>query len=258
MNQVISSFDRAAATYDLHSHAQKQIARRLIELIQTVCHAPERIWEIGCGTGNLTKLLNARFPNAHVLATDGSQEMVQAASFDHPSESLPKTEFAAHLVNSFNDLRRPQLAKQLGQDRVAEQFDLIASSMALHWVNETLQCVDALLELSQQVAFAIPIDGTFSSWIAAHERLHLNHGVGNFLTEADLREWLDRVPQPSVLEIEEFHLQYDSPMEFVKELKLCGAATPRAGHRPVNLRKVFAAFSGGMTVTYRIAFVCVT
>lgn len=44
----------------------------------------ERIIDVGCGIGNSTAVLKARYPDAHVTGADMSESMLAAARRDHP------------------------------------------------------------------------------------------------------------------------------------------------------------------------------
>lgn len=46
--------------------------------------AAERIIDIGCGTGNSTAVLKARYPDAHITGADLSEPMLAAARSKHP------------------------------------------------------------------------------------------------------------------------------------------------------------------------------
>ena len=71
-------FSRAARTYDAHAEVQKDLAQRLLrELPES--SGPERILEIGCGTGRFTALLAERYPKAGIIALDFAEGMVQLA-----------------------------------------------------------------------------------------------------------------------------------------------------------------------------------
>ena len=54
--RVGKRFSRSMDTYDAHSHAQRLIAKRLVEkMLPLLNNAAGNIIEIGCGTGNLTR-----------------------------------------------------------------------------------------------------------------------------------------------------------------------------------------------------------
>ena len=54
--------------------------RPFLELLARIdADAPQRVVDLGCGTGNLTVLLARRWPEAQVVGIDSSREMVAAA-----------------------------------------------------------------------------------------------------------------------------------------------------------------------------------
>jgi malonyl-CoA O-methyltransferase len=76
--RIRQRFSRAAETYDAHAYVQKALAARLARELPTGFR-PERILEVGCGTGNFTSILAGRYPDAHIVAVDFSEAMLQQA-----------------------------------------------------------------------------------------------------------------------------------------------------------------------------------
>ncbi|HWK26066.1 MAG TPA: methyltransferase domain-containing protein [Solirubrobacter sp.] len=66
-----------AASYDRQSDPQLAMARDVIDRLDL--HGDERVLDAGCGTGRVTEVLKARVPDGHVVAVDGSANMVQEA-----------------------------------------------------------------------------------------------------------------------------------------------------------------------------------
>jgi trans-aconitate 2-methyltransferase len=73
-----------------------------------------RVLDLGCGPGNSTELLAARFPEAAVIGLDNSPDMIAAAR-----KRLPRINFIEHDLQSWDD---------------PGPFDVILSNAVLHWV----------------------------------------------------------------------------------------------------------------------------
>src|SRR5690349_13179228 len=67
--EIARRFGAAAPTYDRSARIQARIAEELAGETAAIVR-PARILEFGCGTGNLTRVLSARFPDAQLIATD--------------------------------------------------------------------------------------------------------------------------------------------------------------------------------------------
>src|SRR5436309_9013306 len=60
--------------------------RPLVELLARVdAPAPRRVMDLGCGPGNLTTLLRARWPQAEIRGLDSSPEMIERARSVDPT-----------------------------------------------------------------------------------------------------------------------------------------------------------------------------
>ena len=76
---IAGRFSGAQATYDHHALAQKKIAARLCDLIVEFIdkeQVPKSMFEIGCGTGLLTRMLLSRFPFRTVHLNDISEAFI--------------------------------------------------------------------------------------------------------------------------------------------------------------------------------------
>jgi trans-aconitate 2-methyltransferase len=76
--------------------------------------APRELADLGCGPGNSTKILADRYPNAHVIGIDKSENMLQLARIRNP-----------HLQFLKADIRRWRLTRK---------FDILLSSSAIQWI----------------------------------------------------------------------------------------------------------------------------
>jgi len=91
------------------------------QLARLTLGGAERILDIGCGDGKVTAELAARVPRGSVLGIDPSRDMIAFAS------------------SHFGPSVRPNLRFELADARCLpyrEEFDLVVSFNALHWVPE--------------------------------------------------------------------------------------------------------------------------
>jgi trans-aconitate 2-methyltransferase len=84
-----------------------------------------RVVDVGCGPGNSTEVLAARFPAAHVSAFDSSPDMIDAAR-----RRMPDVEFRVDDLTTWNP---------------AESFDVILSNAVLQWVPDHAQLFPRLM-----------------------------------------------------------------------------------------------------------------
>jgi len=117
--------------------------RPFVELVARIgAEAPRTVVDLGCGPGNLTRLLVDRWPGARVHGLDSSPEMIERARAD-----------AGGATYDVADLRswRPE-----------QPVDVLVSNATLQWVPEHLDLLPGLLD---QVAdggwLALQVPGNF-------------------------------------------------------------------------------------------------
>jgi trans-aconitate methyltransferase len=112
------SFSWNAADYHTSSQAQQQWAQELIAKL--ALRGSEHVLDRGCGDGKVTAAIAESVPYGAVVGVDSSPEMIQFARghfSDNQHPNLLFIEMAAEALQFF------------------EEFDVIFSSAALHWVN---------------------------------------------------------------------------------------------------------------------------
>lgn len=77
--QVRRAFARAAAVYEQHDALQREVSQRLREQLRFCSTAPQRILDLGAGTGLGSAALARDYPQAHVVALDLALPMLHAA-----------------------------------------------------------------------------------------------------------------------------------------------------------------------------------
>jgi trans-aconitate 2-methyltransferase len=118
-----------------YARYDKERGRPFVDLLSRIAHpAPRRVVDLGCGTGSLTALLAARWPEALVEGVDSSPEMIEQA------EAVEGATFRVEDVTTW---------------RLPPDADVVIS-------NATLQWVPSHRELLGAWAAALPGDG----WLA--------------------------------------------------------------------------------------------
>ena len=119
--------------------------RPFVELVRRVgATRPASVVDLGCGPGNLTVLLEQRWPDAVVTGVDSSPEMVEAARRD--------------LV----DARADFVVEDVRTWRPAEPVDVLISNATLQWVPDHLELLPRLVEQVRPGGwFAFQVPGNF-------------------------------------------------------------------------------------------------
>jgi tRNA (cmo5U34)-methyltransferase len=137
-------FGEMVQSYDsLIARAVPRYGEMTDELMAYLPTAPRRVLELGCGTGNLSLRLAARFPDASITFVDAAPEMIEItrARLD---EALPQAARRATFVLArFEELSMPDAT-----------YDLVTSAISLHHVREKAPLYRALRQ-------AIAPGGTF-------------------------------------------------------------------------------------------------
>jgi trans-aconitate 2-methyltransferase len=108
-----------AADYAANSVVQQTWARELIAKLKL--RDGENILDVGCGDGKVTAEIVRAVPAGFVVGIDASPQMIAFAKKTFPSKKNPNLKFQVM------DARKIKFA---------QQFDLIFSNAALHWVDD--------------------------------------------------------------------------------------------------------------------------
>ena len=108
--------------------------------------SPAVVVDLGCGDGSQTVALGQRWPQARIIGTDSSPEMIAAARRDHG-------ERIDWLVQDVNDFRR------YADEELGGSVDVLLSNAVLQWVpehRELLATWAQLLTPGGTLAFQVP------------------------------------------------------------------------------------------------------
>lgn len=219
--QVGRSFHRHAADYDALAVVQKRVVASLERLIAThVPVSPERVLDIGCGTGALLDALHGRYPSARLCGVDLAYNMAH--------RTAARLGDAAMIVNG--DAGRLPFTDGA--------FDLIVSSSTLQWVQPLERCFRECFRLlapggllcvaffggrtlwELQASYREAIAGRFTDDRTGGDRLH------SFRELAEVRRLLESVDFSNVAVTSETEVEYHADVPaMLRSVKGIGAAT---------------------------------
>ncbi|MFZ5800359.1 MAG: methyltransferase domain-containing protein [Candidatus Omnitrophota bacterium] len=77
--RITRDFSRAAWQYEQYAWLPQEVGRRLLGFLESSQKPPQRILDIGCGTGALSAVLTRKFPSAQITGFDLSAGMLKVA-----------------------------------------------------------------------------------------------------------------------------------------------------------------------------------
>lgn len=145
-----------AEDYAVHSDAQLKWAQEIIGKLNL--SGSESVLDIGCGDGKITALIGSILFGGRITGIDNSASMIALAKKRYPPEKNPSVTF------------RRMDATRLG---FQNEFDLVFSSTALHWVSDqvaVLRGVEQGLKQSGRIFFQMGGRGNAQDAIAIAQK----------------------------------------------------------------------------------------
>ncbi len=217
---ISARFSAAAETYDDHADIQRQAALGVLDLVSAI-EPPDRILDIGSGTGVLTAMIADAFPRARIDAIDISPSVVERA----------RLHFAGNrrVVFHVADAR---------QFRSRRRYSLIASNASLHWMaplTDTFRRLLHVLADDGQFAFSIMLAGTLAELresrmrVAPHKPPRANLPTREFVLAALSTAGFRTITEKVVV----FTAEYPSPRDLLYSMHRIGVtAGPVSQSRP--------------------------
>ncbi|HQS82947.1 MAG TPA: malonyl-ACP O-methyltransferase BioC [Thiobacillus sp.] len=232
--EIRRAFDQAAASYDAHAVLQRVVCDRLLERLDFMTLQPERVLDVGCGTGYGLAHLHTRYAEAGFCALDVAPAMLAAAR-----ARLPQPGWAQRALTKLSsrssvmplwlcaDMERLPLA--------SNSVNLVWSSLALQWAQDleaTLKGLYRVLAPGGLLMFATFGPDTLkelrTAFAAVDDAPHVNrftdlHDIGDMLVNAGFAS--------PVMEMEMLTLTYTDLKSLMRDLKGIGAHNAAAARR---------------------------
>ena len=221
--EVRRAFSKAASTYDASAVLQREVCIRMLERLDVVRLQPQRVLDVGSGTGWGSRQLAERYKSAEIVALDIALGMLQAARGT-----------SAWWQKIFTGSKQRFVCADV------ENLPLAASSVELAWSNLALQWCNDLPATFVELNRVINVDGLllFSTFgpdtlkelrIAFDDVDGYNH-VSRFADMHDIGDMLVAAGfADPVMEMETLTLTYDTVKAVMQDLRDIGAHNATAG-----------------------------
>ncbi len=245
--QVRRAYQNAAAAYDRHADIPREIASRMHERLDYCKLDPQRILDLGSGTGSDLPLLQQRYPQAQVIGSDLSPAMLGVAA--------AKARGERSLLNRllpFTGKSQPLLAADaMAQPLKDASVDLIWSNLVLHWLGDpgpALAEARRLLKVGGLLMFAVPGPDTLRELRSAFGDRHTH--TQRFI---DMHDWGDMLVgsgfSDPVMDMEMLTITYADFAGLIAELRALGATCAMADRRQglmgrTAYQRLLAAYEG--------------
>jgi len=219
---VRASFDKAAQHYEEVAVLQREVGQRMMQRLELIKIAPERILDVGAGTGVQSNLLAERYQHAQITSLDLSANMLLQG---RKNPSQPR-----QIVHVCGDAERLPFAN--------ESLDMIFSNLTLQWCNNLDYAFfefQRVLKPGGLLLFSTLGPDTLrelrNSWRSVDDYSHVNA----FMDMHDIGDGLMRfLFADPVMDVEHITLTYQDVYRLMKDLKSLGAHNVTAG-RPAGL-----------------------
>ena len=250
--QARRAFNRAARSYDQHAVLQQEVQLRTLQKLDPISITPQRVLDLGCGTGAGVVQLKKRFGKAQVIGGDFAEQMVRLAR-----------------NNGRWWQKRPYLTLDAHQlPFVDASIDVVYSSLMLQWsqdLDRVLTECRRVLRPGGLLLFSSLGPDTLIEMRRASARVDGSSRVNGFFDMHDVGDALVRAGfDAPVLDVDRITMTYSTLRELAHDLKGIGAHNVTQGRlrgmtsrqRWRQLEQAYEEFrSGGrLPATYEVFY----
>jgi malonyl-CoA O-methyltransferase len=230
---VKRSFGRAAASYDAAAVLQREVAARMLSRLDVVKLAPAAILDAGCGTGEGSLELAARYPDARIVGFDFAYPMARAARERARRSRSLYQRLLAPIVRVGGAEPQFVCADLNALPFSGVTFDLAWSNLTLQWVNDLPRAfaeIRRCLKVGALLTFTTFGPDTLKELRAAYARADGHTHVSRFVDMHDIGDMLVAAGYADpVMDMEYLTLTYPTPAALMRELKALGATNATRG-----------------------------
>ncbi len=179
------SFNRSAPFYEEAALLQREVSARLLERLELIRLSPQRIVDLGCGTGFCTGYLVNQYRGVDLISLDIAPAMLRVAKDLHDNKG-------SSVFYVCGDVETLPLARSC--------MDLIVTNLTLQWcidLTKTLEEFRRILRPGGLLMFSTFGPDTLwelkDSWAQVDQSVHVNsfldmHNVGDRLMSCGFRD----------------------------------------------------------------------
>lgn len=235
--RILHCFNKGAKTYDSAAIVQAEVAARLLQHLPN--QTAQNILEIGCGTGQFSQMLVSRYPSANLQLTDIAPSMIDICK--ERLSSATSVQFICTDIETVDPIPR---------------FDLIVSSMTLHWFTEIQKSfakIMANLAPGGQFIFAMLGEHSLHEWKKICEEMQFAIPTPLFPAKNMLKKLFPNMK----LQTEMLRHSYKNAYDFLSSLKKIGATATKKEYVSSSagkLRNILRRFNHEIEISYEVIY----
>jgi len=245
---ITGNFSRNACSYDDHAAVQKICAEKLIGFAEK--RDVRRILEIGCGTGNYTRILRDTYNRADITAIDIAEDMIDLAR-----EKFPEGGVRFEVADG----------ERAGS---GGRLDLITSNASFQWfedLEKALTIFSRALAGGGVLCFSMYGPETFREFkevLGTHfRRRSVDLSSSGFASRSEIENILKKYFKKFEISEECFNVAFLSLWDFLRNVKYSGTRGEGLGgkiflgkHAIKEMEKTYVKKFGGIFTTHHVFF----